>query len=141
MADNRLYEELCKIREQYLCRDCTRRFTDCPNLKRGEKKPRLVDANAVIDIAMQYCTDDDGSCSKADVDIREMLDEIECLPTVDAESVRHGHWDDMGDFEQCSVCHGTHLKVYQTCYGKMTWVNMSYCPHCGAKMEDGKTVD
>ena len=30
MTDNSLYEELCKIREQYLCRDCSRRFTDCP---------------------------------------------------------------------------------------------------------------
>lgn len=61
---------------------------------------------------------------------------IDHMPTVDAEPVRHGHWDDMGDFEQCSVCHGTHLKVYQTCYGKMTWVNMSYCPNCGAKMDE-----
>lgn len=42
----------------------------------------------VLDIASQYCTDDDGSCSKADVDLREMLDEIEALPAADVQPVK-----------------------------------------------------
>ena len=47
---------------------------------------KLVSLNAVINIAMQYCPDDDGSCSKADVDLREMLDELENLsPAVPQE--------------------------------------------------------
>lgn len=33
-----------------------------------------------IDAAMQYCSDDDGTCSKADEDIRNLLDELEDLP-------------------------------------------------------------
>ena len=41
----------------------------------------LIERQAAIDVAMQYCPDDDGSCSKADVDIREMLDELESLPS------------------------------------------------------------
>lgn len=41
----------------------------------------------ILDIASQYCTDDDGSCSKADVDLREMLDEIEALPSADVQTV------------------------------------------------------
>lgn len=44
---------------------------------------KLVSLNAVINIAMQYCPDDDGSCSKADVDLREMLDELENLSPVE----------------------------------------------------------
>lgn len=40
----------------------------------------LIDRQSVLDIVMCYCPDDDGSCSKADVDIRELLDEIENLP-------------------------------------------------------------
>ena len=44
-----------------------------------------VSRAAVINIAMQYCPDDDGSCSRADVDMREMLDEIEALPDVPQE--------------------------------------------------------
>ena len=43
---------------------------------------RCVDADAVIDLVMQYCPDDDGVCSKAGADLRELLDEIEDLPTV-----------------------------------------------------------
>lgn len=41
----------------------------------------------VLDIVSQYCPDDDGSCSKAAVDTREMLDEIEALPSADVQSV------------------------------------------------------
>lgn len=46
-----------------------------------------VGLQAVLDIVMQYCPDDDGSCSKADVDIREMLDGIEALPVVDVQPI------------------------------------------------------
>lgn len=42
----------------------------------------LIDKQSVVDIAMCYCPDDDGSCSKADADIRELLDEIENLQAV-----------------------------------------------------------
>lgn len=41
----------------------------------------------ILDIASQYCVDDDGSCSKVDVDLREMLDEIEALPAADVQPV------------------------------------------------------
>ena len=47
-----------------------------------EPHDRLIDADAVIDLVMQYCPDDDGVCSKAGADLRELLDEIENLPTI-----------------------------------------------------------
>ena len=47
--------------------------------------PELIDRQAALEIAMSYCPDDDGSCSKAGHDIREMLDEIEALPTIETE--------------------------------------------------------
>lgn len=40
-----------------------------------------------VDAAMQYCPDDDGTCSKADKDIRELLDEIEDIPAADVVPV------------------------------------------------------
>lgn len=43
----------------------------------------MVKLSDVLDIVSQYCPDDDGSCSKAGVDMREMLDEIEALPTTE----------------------------------------------------------
>lgn len=44
-----------------------------------------ISIGAVLDIVSQYCPDDDGSCSKADVDPREVLDEIEALPVADVQ--------------------------------------------------------
>ena len=55
---------------------------------------------------------------------------------IDAEPVRHGHWIDMVNFEQCSVCKATHLKGFNSLYGKVTWVRTAYCPNCGAKMDE-----
>lgn len=53
---------------------------------------------------------------------------------MDVQEVKYGTWIDMGDFEQCSECHGTHLKEFQTYYGKVVWIKTSYCPNCGVKM-------
>lgn len=42
----------------------------------------------VLDIVMQYCPDDDGSCTKVDRDICELLDEIEALPIVELQTIK-----------------------------------------------------
>ena len=52
------------------------------------------------------------------------------------EEIKRGEWEDMGDFEQCSVCKGTHLKEFQSYYGKTTWIKTPYCPNCGADMRE-----
>lgn len=54
-----------------------------------------VSRQAAIELAMQYCPDDDGSCSKADRDIRELLDDLENLPSAQPEIIACGdckHW-------------------------------------------------
>lgn len=45
----------------------------------------LIRRQDAIELAMQYCPDDDGSCSKAGADIREMLDKLEDLPPAQPE--------------------------------------------------------
>ena len=86
-----------------------------------------IDREAVIEIAMQYCKDDDGSCSKAETDLREMLDEIEAIPAADVAMVRHGHWTITKDgAAHCSSCK---RKMNSYVYG------YAYCPLCGAKMD------
>lgn len=47
-----------------------------------------VSLQAVLDIVMQYCPDDDENCTKADRDIRDVLDEIEALPTVELQTIK-----------------------------------------------------
>ena len=82
----------------------------------------------VLDIAMQYCPDDDGSCSKADADPREMLDEIEALPTADVQSVKHAKWYAPASDEPCDWC--------SNCHERTRWFfDEGYCPKCGAKMD------
>lgn len=56
---------------------------------------------------------------------------LEAVPSADRP---RGHWIDMADFEQCSVCHGTHLKEVDTYYGKAIWIKTDFCPNCGADM-------
>ena len=64
----------------------------------------LVSRDTVLSIAMQYLPDDDGTCSKAGSDLREMLDEIYDINPLDAITVNHGHWD-VNVYEMtCSVC-------------------------------------
>lgn len=55
-------------------------------------------------------------------------------PAVDAEPVRHGHWDDSFDgiTPYCSVCGMSHNCINRT---------LDYCPHCGARMDGGTDGD
>ena len=53
---------------------------------------------------------------------------IDETPTVDAEPVRHGHWNkypttDGWDIAECSEC------------GHCGIIEHNYCPDCGAKMD------
>ena len=64
-------------------------------------------------------------------ELHKVYDKILAIPSAE----KQGEWIDMGDFEQCSVCKGTHLKEFQSYYGKTTWIKTPYCPNCGARMK------
>lgn len=74
--------------------------------------------------------------SKANnIPIPELYDILERMPTVDAEPIRHGHWEwnDYGGFGNyhCTVCR-------YIPYGKFSrkfCPDYMYCPRCGAKMD------
>ena len=52
------------------------------------------------------------------------MDDIDEMPTIDAQPVRHGHWRSINMLmECCSVCKGVSLDKTE------------YCPNCGAKMD------
>ena len=98
----------------------------------------MISMKAVLDIVSQYCPDDDGSCSKAGVDLREMLDEIEGLDETEVVPVQHGRWEypyPDKDINRCSVC-GFHVQ------DKINNVHEMYlaCPRCFARM-DGDSND
>lgn len=124
----------------------------------------LISRQAAIDVAMQYCPDDDGSCSKAGVDIREMLDELESLPPAQSEwkvgkwirvsevreSIKElpsaqperkkGKWVKekcRGLMYKCSAC-GNYLDFNGVNAGRG---NANFCPNCGAVMDEREDND
>lgn len=92
----------------------------------------------ILDIASQYCTDDDGSCSKADVDLREMLDEIEALPSADLQPKKYGRWIDCTFYDPYEKSYDQNFEFKCSYCGHIinnkpnddNW----YCGHCGADM-------
>lgn len=92
-----------------------------------------VSRGDVLDIVSQYCPDDDGSCSKADVDPREMLDEIEALPSADVQPVKFAHWsiNPDGYYPQCSNCGYEPPRELIRRNGDAR-IFPRYCPDCGA---------
>lgn len=91
-----------------------------------------IEREAALDIAAEWCPDDDGSVGKTG-DLREMLDELEAIPAADVVEVKHGRWinivhaivDTTG---YCDKCHSQ--SVWRT-------RDMAYeiCPRCGARMD------
>lgn len=90
---------------------------------------RLIDADALKKKARM-----NGHCLRPMVTGYHMCvstHDIDDAPTVDAEPVRHGRWikrDIVPDYMWkycCSCCHSDGERRY------------NYCPHCGAKMDEG----
>ena len=94
---------------------------------------RLIDADA-LPIAKEYCVDEAGWGGNFYVVHKTDIDKA---PTIDAEPVKHGYWDDSGRYKfpsgatavRCTICgcalNESEYKIY----------NWHYCPYCGAKMD------
>lgn len=78
---------------------------------------RLIDANALSELIWR-------SSRSA---IQEV---IQNAPTIEAERIRHGHWehgkDVFGMYYQCSECGDQYHVGYE----------FNYCPNCGARMDE-----
>ena len=54
------------------------------------QKDDLISRQAALDVIFPYCPDDDGTCSKNGDDIRNLLDDIENLPSAQPEIIACG---------------------------------------------------
>jgi len=87
-GDQKLYDFVTELIDEFS-------GWDVPDTNVGD----TISRQAVLDIAFKYCTDDDGTCSKPDTDLREMLDDIENLPQAQfvytCNGCEHyGKWED-----------------------------------------------
>ena len=82
----------------------------------------LISRQAAIELAMQYCPDDDGTCSKANEDIRNLLDELEDLPSTQPEPLSDAYmkavWTWLLDYQ----IKAAELKGRYTPYEVLSWV-------------------
>ena len=93
-----------------------------------------ISRGAAIEIAMRYCPDDDGSCSDAGTDLREMLDELEAIPAANVRENKPGKWVEVGRHDiHCSVCGELALGVR---WWECDLEKSKFCPNCGAEMEN-----
>lgn len=80
-----------------------------------------------------------------DSDVQWCLSELQDMLAVDMEPVRHGRWERLepnslvkGCFcGTCSAC-GIRSKYIENTAVFPKFVLSRYCPHCGAKMEEGE---
>ena len=100
-----------------------------------------VSLQAVLDIVMQYCPDDDGSCSKVDVDLREMLDEIEALVAADVKEKEYCKMiplePDCRGYTDVFICTNCHQHVHLGFIRKE--YSGSFCLECGAEIMEQRS--
>ena len=100
---------------------------------------RLIDADALRERMYHDAFETDSDMQKWDsgcwIRYKMFENALEEAPTVDAEPVKHGHWVEILDspmlplkLSMCSEC-GAEYAPQQT-------PHFSYCPHCGAKMDE-----
>ena len=96
---------------------------------------RLIDADSipkVLDALCEKCGGykrNKGECEYCKMDL--FGDEVMALPTIDAVPVVHGHWEESvyRGMLVCSKC-----RIYHIAKGDE--YDFTYCPHCGAKMDE-----
>lgn len=93
---------------------------------------RSIDTDALIMAIPDTSADVFENCRNCKLlDKEQIIDIINNAPTIEAEPVRHGHWEahDMSikdvPVEACSIC------------GRWSYGYCErYCPKCGAKMDE-----
>ena len=105
---------------------------------RGERMSRLIDADALREaIAGHVCTVSTcGTVAEAKAKMefkKQVLQDIEEQPTIEAEPVRRGHWEHdayIGNLYKCTACG---MGMYTS---ENYLLEHKYCFKCGAKMDE-----
>lgn len=94
---------------------------------------RLIDADALHADLSELATLRSGS--QVAKGLITALEAIHDAPTIEAEPVRHGRWEEHPDV--CSLFRGWECSE---CKQIISGGRGNYCPNCGAKMDGGEDV-
>jgi len=99
---------------------------------------RLIDPKMSIDTIKSYIEvwDCKGCLPYGETQHNVMaVDDLQYLPTIEAEPVRHGRWIDKGEYAVCTECGGRSGTQYD---GVEPIALMArFCQNCGARMDGG----
>ncbi len=114
---------------------------------------RLIDADPLIlkikDYIEEYNdTDENGYHNLKWCAMKESEMVINNAPTIEAEPIRHGRWEKHPyerEWDVCSCCkQGTKRREFGVNDKGKEWVteySYTYCPWCGARMEEHYEID
>lgn len=95
---------------------------------------RLIDADALreeLDSVLNWDTNNEYNMYS------DTIDAIDNAPTIEAEPVRHGKWDENA-VPFCNVCQECGAVVERHCVKRNG--SLKRCPNCGAKMDGDPDV-
>ena len=96
-------------------------------MEKGEKMPRLIDKRCAIKHLKELLKNNIMPTEWYE-GAKSAITRLQKEPTVDAEPVRHGHWEVIDEAEPrrygCSNCK------------RLSFTEDNYCSYCGAKMDE-----
>lgn len=95
--------------------------------EKGEKMPRLIDADTIFNGELLMVSD------VAYDAVHAIIERINNAPTVDAEPVRHGRWQKKRNPMMYQIV--PYVYVCDQC-GTTFEYDTPYCGECGAKMQE-----
>ena len=95
---------------------------------------RLIDAENLIGLCNIMADKCDGIGESI---WNQFAETVRWCPTIDAEPVRHGKWDDkrVAFYRKCSECGATIINTLSHVFLDYDIRDLHYCPNCGAKMD------
>ena len=112
-----------KQQRELYCKDCTRRM--------GVKNGKLKEIYKIGEAPCKSC------------ELNDALDSLDDYPEADVAPVVHGHWY-FTEYEYftCSVCGKSYYNGCESSEETRSRLEnrdvFDFCPHCGAKMDDGR---
>lgn len=99
---------------------------------------RIIDADALIESIKHGLWDwETINGIESRTVLEQTIQDIKNEPTIDAEPVRHGKWDDkrVAFYRKCSECGATIKNTLSHVFLDYDIRDLHYCPNCGCKMD------